>query len=113
MEEKTKENEFKKFMIKQFAENEKLEQKNAQVRRMRELQHKKEIDELWNEKLKRIEDEKKQQEFEINEQKKKQIWEEEIIKNEKRRLLEKHLPEIQEFCSPEIWEEARRLCKMK
>lgn len=34
-----------------FAEDERLEQMNAQKRRMRELEHKREIEGIWNERL--------------------------------------------------------------
>ena len=45
------EEEFKIKMAWKFAEDERLEQMNAQKRRMRELQHKRDIEKLWSEKL--------------------------------------------------------------
>ena len=45
------EEEFKIKMAEKFAEDERLEQMNAQKRRMRELAHKREIERLWQEKL--------------------------------------------------------------
>ena len=45
------EEEFKIKMAQKFAEDERLEQMNAQKRRMRELQHKRDIEKLWQEKL--------------------------------------------------------------
>jgi len=45
------EEEFKIKMAQKFAEDERLEQMNAQKRRMREAQHKREIDRLWQAKL--------------------------------------------------------------
>lgn len=45
------EEEFKAKMAQKFAEDERLEQMNAQKRRMRELQHKRDIEQLWQEKL--------------------------------------------------------------
>ena len=45
------EDEFKIKMAEKFAEDERLEQMNAQKRRMRELEHKREIERLWQEKL--------------------------------------------------------------
>jgi len=50
-EEKRMEEEFKIKMAQKFAEDERLEQMNAQKRRMRELQHKRDIETLWQEKL--------------------------------------------------------------
>ena len=45
------EEEFKIKMAQKFAEDERLEQMNAHKRRMRELQHKRDIEQLWQEKL--------------------------------------------------------------
>ena len=50
-EERKMEEEFKIKMAQKFAEDERLEQMNAQKRRMRELQHKRDIEKLWQEKL--------------------------------------------------------------
>ena len=45
------EDEFKRKLMEKFAEDERLEQMNAQRRRMRELEHKREVERLWQEKL--------------------------------------------------------------
>ncbi len=45
------EDEFKMKMAEKFAEDERLEQMNAQKRRMREQEHKRQIEVLWQEKL--------------------------------------------------------------
>ena len=45
------EDEFKQKLMEKFAEDERLEQMNAQRRRMRELEHKREIERLWQERL--------------------------------------------------------------
>ena len=41
------EDEFKQRLMQKFAEDERLEQMNAQKRRMKELEHKREIERLW------------------------------------------------------------------
>ena len=41
------EDEFKRKLMDKFAEDERLEQMNAQRRRMRELEHKREVERLW------------------------------------------------------------------
>ncbi len=41
------EDEFKKKLALKFADDERLEQMNAQKRRMREQEHKREIERLW------------------------------------------------------------------
>ncbi len=38
-------------MLDKFGEDDKIEQMNAQRRRMRELEHKREVERLWKEKL--------------------------------------------------------------
>ena len=50
-EEKRMEDEFKRKLMDKFAEDERLEQMNAQRRRMCELEHKREVERLWQEKL--------------------------------------------------------------
>ena len=45
------EDEYKIKMAEKFAEDERLEQMNAQKRRMREQEHKRQIEKLWQEKL--------------------------------------------------------------
>lgn len=45
------EDEFKQKLMEKFAEDERLEQMNAQRRRMRELEHKREIERLWQDRL--------------------------------------------------------------
>lgn len=46
-EEKRIEQEFKVRLMQKFAEDEKLEQMNQNKRRMRELEHKRDVEELW------------------------------------------------------------------
>jgi hypothetical protein len=43
--------EFKEKLMAKFAEDERLEQMNAQKRRMREQEHKRDIEKIWNERL--------------------------------------------------------------
>ena len=84
------EEEFKIKMAEKFAEDERLEQMNQQKRRMRELQHKKEIERLWQEKLAvyRVQREQEWEEKRVKEE------EENIAKNviaqQKEALLKQH-----------------------
>ena len=50
-EEHRMEEDFKRKLMDKFAEDERLEQMNSQKRRMKELEHKREIERLWQEKL--------------------------------------------------------------
>lgn len=63
-EEQRIEDEFKAQMLKKFAEDDRIEQMNAQRWRMKELEHKKEVERLWQEKLEMY---KQQREMEIAE----------------------------------------------
>ena len=76
--------------MQKFAEDERLEQMNAQKRRMRELEHKREIENLWQEKLAVY---RAQREMELEE---KRVKEEDdkrklmVIEMEKERILREH-----------------------
>lgn len=45
------EEDFKRKLMEKYAEDDRLEQMNAQRRRMKELEHKREVERLWQEKL--------------------------------------------------------------
>jgi hypothetical protein len=108
-EEKRREKEWKDQMVREFAQTERLDQMNSQKRRLREAQHRRDIDALWAEKQARLEAERKAVEAEWQQAAAEKQFAEEVVQAEKRRLLEQHLPFIQEHCAPELWEEARRL----
>ena len=84
------EEEFKKKLMEKFAEDERLEQMNQQKRRMKEQEHKREIERLWAEKLAVY---RAQRDMELEERK---AQEEEakrklsIIEMEKERLIKEH-----------------------
>lgn len=89
-EEKRLEEDFKQKLLQKFAEDERLEQMNAQKRRMRELEHRREIERLWQEKLAIF---RAQRELEVQEHAQKLALdrrEAEIIEMEKQRLLAEH-----------------------
>ena len=50
-EEKRLEEDFKQKLLAKFAEDERLEKMAQQKRRMRELEHRREVERLWQEKL--------------------------------------------------------------
>lgn len=90
------EEEFKRKLMEKFAEDDRLEQMNAQRRRMRELEHKREIERLWKEKLAIYQ---AQREAEIAEQefkKQEEARQRSIIEEEKQRLLAEHAAILQE-----------------
>lgn len=70
---------------------------NAQKRRMRELEHKREIERLWQEKL-AVYREQREQEWEERRQKEEQeAIQREVIAMEKERLLREHSDILQQF----------------
>ncbi len=84
------EEDFKSKLMDKFAEDERLEQMNAQRRRMKEQEHKREVEKIWQEKLAVY---RAQREMELEE---KRLQEEDerrqqmIIEMEKQKLLEMH-----------------------
>lgn len=91
------EDEFKKKLAQKFADDEKLEQMNAQKRRMRELEHKREIERLWQEKLAIY---RAQREMELEEKRYQEQQERQkalIVEQEKERLLREHGQILQQY----------------
>jgi hypothetical protein len=84
------EDDFKRKLAQKFAEDERLEQMNAQKRRMREQEHKREIERLWQEKLAIY---REQREQELEEKRAKEEFERQkaaVVEQEKERLLREH-----------------------
>ena len=84
------EDEFKQKLMQKFADDERLEQMNAQKRRMRELEHKREIERLWQEKLSIY---RAQREMEVEEKRVKEEAERKkafVVEQEKERLIKEH-----------------------
>lgn len=89
-EEKRLEEDFKGKLMAKFAEDERLEQMAQQKRRMREQEHKREVERLWQEKLAVY---KAQREIELQEREKKMAEDAHhaaVIEAEKQRLLQEH-----------------------
>lgn len=91
------EEEFKIKMAQKFAEDERLEQMNAQKRRMRELQHKRDIEQLWQEKL-AVYRVQREQEWEERRQKEaEEQYKKDVIAAEKEKLLREHAEILTQF----------------
>ncbi len=84
------EDEFKQKLFQRFAEDEKLEQMNAQKRRMREQEHKREIERLWQEKLAVFQAQRELEFRELNAKKEDEARMRQVIEQEKARLLAEH-----------------------
>lgn len=96
-EERRMENEFKIKMAEKFAEDERLEQMNAQKRRMRELEHKREIERLWQEKLSVYRAQREQEWEERRYQEEQEALQRQVIEQEKNRLLQEHASILGQF----------------
>ena len=89
-EERRMEDEFKAKLMEKFAEDERLEQMNAQRRRMREQEHKRQVEKLWEDKLKIY---NAQKEAEVQEQARivaEKQMQAAVVEQEKQRLLAEH-----------------------
>lgn len=84
------EGEFKKKLMEKFAEDDRIEQMNAQKRRMKEQEHKREIERLWQEKLKAYRAQREQEQEEKRWQEEEERRKKMIVEMEKERLLKEH-----------------------
>ena len=105
-EEKAMEEIFRRKMLDQFAEDERLEQMNQQKQRMKKLEHQKEVERLWNVKLEMYRKEKEQELAAWRMNKEKEIMDEEIIRREKERLIRENYEYIKDFLPKKLKEEA-------
>lgn len=94
-EEKRMEDEFKKKLMEKFAEDERLEQMNAQRRRMREQEHKREVERLWQDKLAVFQLQREAEVAEQERQRQEKIAQQAVIESEKQRLLAEHAAILQ------------------
>lgn len=86
-EERKMEEEFKIKMAQKFAEDERLEQMNAQKRRMREQQHKRDIEKLWQDKLEVYRQQREAEYEERRQASEIEAFKKQAIEEEKQRLL--------------------------
>ena len=86
-EEQEMEAEFKKKLMEQYAEDEKLEQYNMRRRKQRELDLKMEVERQWQIKLEQYQKQKEQELAELEKAKKKEEEERYLIEKEKERLI--------------------------
>ena len=89
-EEQEMEAEFKKKLMEQYAEDEKLEQYNMRRRKQRELDLKQEVEKQWQLKLAQYQKQKEQELAELELAKKKEEHERYLIEQEKQRLIKEN-----------------------
>ena len=86
-EEEKLENDFKSRLMEKFAEDERLEVLNAQKRRMKELELKKEIEKQWQEKRRQYQIQKELEMRDLINQREEEKRKRELIEREKERLV--------------------------
>jgi len=89
-EEQEMEAEFKKKLMEQYAEDEKLEQYNMRRRKQRELDLKQEVEKQWQLKLAQYQKQKEQELAELEFAKRKEEHERYLIEQEKKRLIQEN-----------------------
>jgi len=93
--EKEEEEKFREAMMLKFAEEDKLEQMSAQRRRMKQMEHKREVERLMEERRAAYEEQRMQEAAEREIEERAERFRQEIIERERQRLLEEHLPHLQ------------------
>ena len=91
------EDEFKRKMAEKFAEDERLEQMNAQKRRMREQAHKREIEKLWKQKLEMYRAQREEELFQKQQADDQERFKQAVIAQEKEKLLREHASIMNSF----------------
>eukprot|EP00825_Cyclidium_porcatum_P035898 TRINITY_DN3768_c0_g4_i1.p3 TRINITY_DN3768_c0_g4~~TRINITY_DN3768_c0_g4_i1.p3 ORF type:complete len:125 (+),score=41.46 TRINITY_DN3768_c0_g4_i1:188-562(+) len=88
---------FRQRMLEKFAEDDRIEQFNQQKRRMKELEHKKEVERLWQEKLKMYREARDKEIAEMQAQLQEEQMKQEIIRQEKERIIREELADVVDF----------------
>merc|ERR1711959_880364 len=92
--EREEEAQFRDAMLQKFAEEDRLEQMSAQRRRMKQLEHKREVERLMEERRKAYEEQRLREATEREIEERAERFRQEIIERERQRLLEEHLPHL-------------------
>lgn len=91
------EEQFKQEMLRKFAEDDRLEQMNAQKRRMRELEHKRQADVLWRQKQELLREQWRVEEEESERVQNEERRRRDIIEIERQRLLQEFAPHVADY----------------
>merc|ERR1711959_640155 len=87
--------EFRQAMLAKFAEEDRLEQLSAQRRRMKQLEHKREVERLLQERREAYEHQRLAEAQEREVEERAERFRQEIIERERQRLLAEHLPNLE------------------
>lgn len=96
-------------LLEQFAKDERIEQMNAQKRRMKQLEHKRTVEALIAERLQKIEQEA-QIEREISERERMlQQYRDDVVEQERQRLLQEHAGPLAGYLPKGVFRDAKDL----
>jgi GMP synthase PP-ATPase subunit len=84
-------------MMKKFEDDDRIEQMNAQKRRMKELEHKRQADALWQQKAEILRVQREKEEMEELKIKMEEARKKEIIERERQRMLEEFAPQVADY----------------
>ena len=88
---------FKEQMMKKFAEDDRIEQMNAQKRRMKELEHRRQADALWQQKNELLRKQRELEEMEERKIKEDEDRKKEIVERERQRMLQELAPHVADY----------------
>ena len=103
------EGQFRVKMLERLAEQDKLDQLAREKKRMRELEHKREVERLWQVKLEQYRQAKAQEQQEIEEKRVADMWRIRIVEQEKERMLREHAGNLEGFLHPDLVERAKKV----
>lgn len=96
-------------MLEKFAEEDRLEQLAQHKRRLKEQEHKREVERLWQEKLEKYRDAREQERLEREQRRNDELWKIELVRAEKERLIREHAGNLSGFLHKDLVEDAKRL----
>lgn len=92
--EKDEEEAFRKIMLAKFAEDDRIEQMNAQKRRMKQLEHRREVEKLIDERRRQHEADKELEAKEKALEEEREALRMKIIEEERQKLLKRHATQL-------------------
>ncbi|XP_059386557.1 meiosis-specific nuclear structural protein 1-like [Carassius carassius] len=103
--EKEEEKTFRQMMMAKFAEDDRIEQMNAQKRRMKQLEHKRAVEKLLEERRQQYLAEQEREEEERAMEKEREAQRRKIIEEERQRLLKQHATKLLGYLPKGIFKE--------
>eukprot|EP00116_Pleurobrachia_bachei_P015810 sb/3476072/ len=96
-------------MLAKFASDDKIEQMNAQKRRMKQLEHRRAVEALIDDRRKQFEAEKAKEMREIDEENERQRIRQKIIEEERQKLLQEHATKLLGFMPKGVFRDGQDL----